>query len=176
MAMAEAISQRTDYHDIKTWVFRAFVWCLVLVKTASLVLWRICRKISSISFISPALSPEYFCFSDVKDCLFLHYTFFPSPTVNPRQSVPYNFHILRCFRGVLELVITVRGYYYARSCVCSLVIVIPTIPRRVIVYNVSFPSMKFNHIWKYNWQVDGVCKWFVFTHDGDLLHKINHFE
>jgi hypothetical protein len=101
---------------------------------------------------------------------------FPSPTCNPRQSVLYNFHILRCFRGVLELVITLRGDYNAGFCVCSLAIVIPTIPRRVIVYNVSFPSMKFNHIWKNNWQVDGVCKWFVFTHDGDLLHKINQFE
>jgi hypothetical protein len=80
MAMEEVVSQRTDYHDIKTWVFRAFVWCLVLVKTASLMLWRICRcKISSISFISPAPSPEYFCFSDMKDCLFLHYIVFLVP-------------------------------------------------------------------------------------------------
>jgi hypothetical protein len=80
VAMAEAISQRTDYHDIKSWVFRAFVWCLVLVKTASLMLWRICRCIiSSISFISPAPNPEYFCFFDMKDCFFLHYIVFQVP-------------------------------------------------------------------------------------------------
>jgi hypothetical protein len=64
----------------KSWVFRASVWCLILVKTASLVLWRICRcKISSISFISPAPSPEYFWFSDMKDCLFLHCVVFQVP-------------------------------------------------------------------------------------------------
>ena len=96
----------------KSWVFRPFVWCLILVKTASLLLWKTCRKISSISFISPVPSPEYFWFSDMKDCLLLLYVVFQVSLLILDNQYRIIFISFAVFEVFLELVMTLRGDYW----------------------------------------------------------------